>query len=270
MLFFISDTTVETDTRYTECLNEESFLGSSNSHISIHHLQDLVNGTIDKTFPQVEDKSSVESLSYNSPISTIYEQLKSFVVEDSYTSNYPISLLSSVSTVNNVKERENSLLDSFNSLRPRYPDLIQQLSCFYRYHSASIEMERMTSTSSCLSLSTRDCVNHKFDTQILKIIDRVEESLNNLSAKSISSPPTTRSRPAVSRNSLAVLEEWYQLHLEHPYPTASQVELLACRSKLTTEQVKKWFGNKRSRSKNTRSLTEIAKVKRRQRLLKRI
>ena len=131
-------------------------------------------------------------------------------------------------------------------------------------------MERMNSITSCLSPSLKDHVNHTFDIQLLKIIDRVEESLDNLSSKRSLFPPTTRNRPAMSRQSLSVLEEWYQLHLEHPYPTASQVEFLASRSKLNTEQVKKWFGNKRSRSKNTRSLTEIAKVKRRQRLLRRI
>lgn len=271
--YFISESVLEAsnDSRYNECLDEEYFLASSNCHLGVQHLQDLVYNVNYKGFPQSEDKSTTESVpDTNASIPSIYEQLKSFIAEDVCQDDYhPVTLLSSVSPVNSVKERESSLLDSFNNLQTTYPDFIQQLSCFFRYHAASIEMERMNAIGCCTSQSMKDYMNHHFDAQILKIMDRVEQSLCNLSSMNISSSSQTRSRPAISRRSLTILEEWYHLHLEHPYPTASQVELLATRSKLTTEQVKKWFGNKRSRSKNTKSLTEIAKVKRRQRLFKR-
>jgi hypothetical protein len=58
------------------------------------------------------------------------------------------------------------------------------------------------------------------------------------------------------------MEEWYQQHTDHPYPEPITAELLAIQCGITVEQVKKWFGNKRNRCHNTRSLTEIAKVKR--------
>ncbi|ESO92765.1 hypothetical protein LOTGIDRAFT_162246 [Lottia gigantea] len=185
--------------------------------------------------------------------------------EDATRTGFPISLFSSVSNVTDVKVKEKALLESFDSLRPLYPEPIMQLSCSYKYYSASIEMERLNSIQGEL----KDFHNQNFDSQLNKIIDRVEYSLKLLSSRDRPSPSITRTRPVLTRNSLKVLEEWYECHLDHPYPTASQVEWLAQVSSLNTEQVKKWFGNKRSRSKNTRSLTEIAKVKRRQRLLKR-
>jgi hypothetical protein len=55
------------------------------------------------------------------------------------------------------------------------------------------------------------------------------------------------------------MEDWYETHLEHPYPTGSVIDDLANQGKVAIEQVKKWFANKRNRSNNTRTLTEIAR-----------
>jgi hypothetical protein len=59
------------------------------------------------------------------------------------------------------------------------------------------------------------------------------------------------------------MEDWYETHLEHPYPTGSVIDDLANQGNVAIEQVKKWFANKRNRSNNTRTLTEIARQKRR-------
>ncbi|XP_050409562.1 uncharacterized protein LOC126824392 [Patella vulgata] len=172
----------------------------------------------------------------------------------------------------NIREREESLLQMFSKLQPEYPDMVQQLSCFYRFHSASIDMERMNRVQSCPSKVQQQSLHVELDNQLRMIIDRVESSLQLLASRTepSKSSTTARTRPVLCRRSLKVLEQWYQSHLVHPYPTAQQVEQLAEISGPTTEQVKKWFGNKRSRARNTRSLTEIAKVKRRQRLLRRV
>jgi hypothetical protein len=44
------------------------------------------------------------------------------------------------------------------------------------------------------------------------------------------------------------MEDWYETHLEHPYPTGSVIDDLANQGKVAIEQVKKWFANKRNRS----------------------
>nr|BAW32715.1 spiralian-TALE-A homeobox protein [Nipponacmea fuscoviridis] len=244
------------DTRFDEFFDQEPY---SYTGVSIANLQNLVD----------DGKSTVQNSIQHSSIPPIYEQLKSFIVPDATRTGFPISLLSSVSNATGVKAREKMLLESFDNLRALYPEPIIQLSCLYKYYSASIEMERLDSIQGELSNAAKDYHNQNFDCQLHKIIDRVEDSLKLLSSRGTSSPPVTRTRPVLTRNSLKVLEEWYECHLDHPYPTASQIEWLAQVSNPNTEQVKKWFGNKRSRSKNTRSLTEIAKMKRRQRLLKR-
>jgi hypothetical protein len=49
--------------------------------------------------------------------------------------------------------------------------------------------------------------------------------------------------------SVAVLEYWFSNHLDNPYPTVKERELLARQSRMTDKQVMTWFTNKRARSK---------------------
>jgi hypothetical protein len=49
--------------------------------------------------------------------------------------------------------------------------------------------------------------------------------------------------------SVAVLECWFSNHLDNPYPTIKERELLARQSGMTDKQVMTWFTNKRARSK---------------------
>jgi hypothetical protein len=58
------------------------------------------------------------------------------------------------------------------------------------------------------------------------------------------------------------MEDWYEQNLDHPYPNNTIINQFAEQGNVNIEQVKKWFANKRNRSKNTRTLTEIARKKR--------
>lgn len=49
-----------------------------------------------------------------------------------------------------------------------------------------------------------------------------------------------------------ILNQWYKDNITHPYPTDQQREELAQQTGLSTQQVKRWLANKRSRANNTR------------------
>ncbi len=70
-----------------------------------------------------------------------------------------------------------------------------------------------------------------------------------------------RRRSPLTRRAIQLMESWYCTHQEHPYPSATTTEALSRSGSISTEQVRKWFANKRLRNRNTRSLTEIAKKK---------
>ncbi|ESO88342.1 hypothetical protein LOTGIDRAFT_60240, partial [Lottia gigantea] len=58
-----------------------------------------------------------------------------------------------------------------------------------------------------------------------------------------------RSRPVLSKSTIQKLEAWYTAHEEHPYPNNEVIEDLSNACGITYSQVRKWFANKRNRSK---------------------
>ena len=56
------------------------------------------------------------------------------------------------------------------------------------------------------------------------------------------------------------LNEWYQQHQEHPYPSDEQKQHLAHKAAISVEQVTSWFANKRNRSQNTKPQTKKRKM----------
>ncbi|KAK3089284.1 hypothetical protein FSP39_002350 [Pinctada imbricata] len=71
-----------------------------------------------------------------------------------------------------------------------------------------------------------------------------------------------RTRPSLSKQVIRLMEVWYHAHIDHPYPDTQDVETLATAGNITEEQVKKWFANKRNRSRNIRPISQIVRRKR--------
>jgi hypothetical protein len=49
-----------------------------------------------------------------------------------------------------------------------------------------------------------------------------------------------------------LLNDWFDDHLNNPYPTMEEKERLAISGGITVKQVNAWFSNRRNRSQNTR------------------
>ncbi|XP_033751642.1 uncharacterized protein LOC117335626 [Pecten maximus] len=200
-----------------------------------------------------------------------FGDLQAILVNDCREDMLPQTLLATMTTQPqpDVFNREQDLQERFNRLTDNFPEDVKQLSSFYRYQAALVETERFRSLhTQNYAADYQRSLNLHYDSQLHQIMTRVEQSLILLEESSINkcSSRVIKPRPLLSKKSIKVMEEWYENHLEHPYPTASTVELLAERGKITTEQVKKWFANKRNRSNNTRTLTEIAKAKRKRQM----
>ena len=171
----------------------------------------------------------------------------------------------------NIFVRERKLHERFNALQENYADEVQQLSGFYRYQSALIETERFRTLHECnYPLSYKDVVNKHYDDQLHSIMDRVEQSVVLLEISKKENKLMNKGgkpRPHLNKEAVKVMEDWYEQNLDHPYPSSATYEMLALTGNVNVEQVKKWFANKRNRTHNTRTLTEIAMKKRKLNLL---
>ena len=54
-----------------------------------------------------------------------------------------------------------------------------------------------------------------------------------------------------------IMKTWYDSNKDYPYPSRDMCERMAGSGNITTDQVRKWFANKRSRDRNTRSQEDI-------------
>ncbi|CAC5395096.1 unnamed protein product [Mytilus coruscus] len=167
-----------------------------------------------------------------------------------------------------VFNREQNLQLRFNSLQGSFPDDIKQLSNFYRYQAAIVETERFRHVQpNNYPDHYKKSLNNHYDSQLHQIMDRVERSLSLLEESHqmkpvVSSVNCIKQRPLLSKKAVRHMEDWYDQHLEHPYPNNIIIDQLAVKGNIQVEQVKKWFANKRNRNNNTRTLTEIARKKR--------
>ena len=165
----------------------------------------------------------------------------------------------------NVFERERNLQERFTKLQSSHSEDVRQLSSMFRYQSALIETERFRTLHECqYPGSYKESVNHHYDNQLHKVMDRVERSVELLenSNKENKVNKVPKMRPHLNKEAIRLMEHWYSQNLDHPYPTSTAIEMLAHAGNIGIEQVKKWFANKRNRNSNTRSLTEIAMQKR--------
>ena len=172
----------------------------------------------------------------------------------------------------NIFVRERRLHERFNALQEPCPDDVRQLSGFYRYQSALIETERFRTLHECnYPLSYKDVVNKYYDDQLHCIMDRVEQSVvlleNSNKENKFMNNKGGKPRPHLNKEAVKIMEDWYEQNLDHPYPSSATYDMLAIRGNVGVEQVKKWFANKRNRTHNTRTLTEIAMKKRKLNLL---
>lgn len=68
---------------------------------------------------------------------------------------------------------------------------------------------------------------------------------------------------ALNPVAVRIMSSWYERNKEHPYPSYDTCEVMAKAARVTVEQVKKWFANRRLREGNTKSLTVIASRRKR-------
>jgi len=194
-----------------------------------------------------------------------FDDLKMTLTEECKKYALPSTLFSSFCPQrSDIHTREQELYTRFDKLKHAYPDAIHQLSGFYRYQTALVETERYrTLHEGTYSKTYLNSLKSHFDDEIHVIIDRVEKSVSLLEGTDRENKNcVNKSRPLLSRNAIKFMLDWYNAHLDYPYPTTETTAQIARMANISVEQVKKWFANKRNRSCNTKKLSDIANRKR--------
>ena len=148
---------------------------------------------------------------------------------------------------------------------------LEQLQSFYQHQSYQIDAERNQSLQSTQTTPWMfENINTYYDHLQHQLVNRTENSLNLLlsyrwsqQSQSQSLPKCLPQRAPVCKTrylnptAIKVMTLWYKRNKEHPYLTHDNAEVMAKAGGITTEQVKKWFSNKRKRSGNIKTVREV-------------
>ncbi|XP_062618834.1 uncharacterized protein LOC134280434 [Saccostrea cucullata] len=249
------------ETRFDECLT---------SLISDHPTPEKSQDNDLQLALQCLQPSSPEKICDDNTLSSteIFSALKTIFRFEAKSST-PSVLIKSVQPEMSTSQREQQLLQRFNDLHQHHPHQINDLSSFFKYQSAQVETDRYCALhqNSNQPHHIRESINQHYNITHHRIMDRVENSLQILEESLPQPPPSVnqttantqsttqinnlRTRPSLSQKSVQLMEKWYYSHLEHPYPSSDVIEELARRGGFKEEQVKKWFSNKRNRSRRS-------------------
>lgn len=97
-------------------------------------------------------------------------------------------------------------------------------------------------------------VNYKFDQMRYKLKKEAAETVAQLRAHYIAE--NGRKKKRLPQRATKLLNEWFEQHLDHPYPMEEEKKLLSSHCAITVEQVSRWFANKRTRSKAMRGIPQ--------------
>ena len=95
---------------------------------------------------------------------------------------------------------------------------------------------------------------------------------SDVSADTADTPPgedsdnNKKKRKSLNAAAVHLMQQWYERHFDHPYPTDAEAHQMAAQGGISLTQVKKWMANKRVRSLNTLSFNGSVHPKRLQRL----
>lgn len=159
---------------------------------------------------------------------------------------------------------EAELHNEFRKLASLQNDKVAELENFYNTQCVTIETQRNDALADLHARGLTDGAHfnhelkliHQFhDHQRQHLTTRVSGSLyllkSNLPKDQDGRPKKSKSR-LLSTKAVALMQDWYDNHLENPYPNEDEKKELADLGNISMGQVKAWFANKRNRSLNTK------------------
>ncbi len=99
-------------------------------------------------------------------------------------------------------------------------------------------------------------IGYQFDELRFKLKQDVTKTILGLHSQQNARTATTNKTLKLKPKAAKFLNEWFECHLDNPFPSEAEKQLLASRSKLTVEQVSTWFQNKQSGSDKITSISD--------------
>lgn len=197
-------------------------------------------------------------------------------INDSYSSSYiptysPLKYSDTDSSISSASDNSYSAYSSFDysnwykpyqqnysyiqsSSSPKY----QQTNQYNSYSSNSISYNQDTHNDSYQSAQYQPEIYRPispvdFQTQSSHLEQQLPFTNTKTSqSKSTKVKKSARVKKLLSDDAVEIMNDWFDDHVNNPYPTQEEKERMAYNGNITVKQVTAWFSNRRNRSQNTK------------------
>ncbi|OAF69588.1 hypothetical protein A3Q56_02675 [Intoshia linei] len=144
-----------------------------------------------------------------------------------------------------------------------YPDVSSsklKIDSALNYSNLRNDSTNCTKLQKKIKPRQNDCYDEKVLSNIVKnlknpmdskmnCLNKIKSEKNNLENVNMEIKSKTRERILFTHEVTKILKNWYAAHNDHPYPGLNQIHFLSDSTMLSSKQIKKWFANRRHRSK---------------------
>ena len=152
-----------------------------------------------------------------------------------------------------IAMKEKDVTQRIFSLKSKGYESAQEVEEFYQQQTTIIDIERHNILRQmAYDKISSASINGYYNRKLLSILENVDEKLFELEKRKIKSKQSQKKSRLLPKAAVKILESWYQENLSNPYPSREVTLSMAAEGGITVEQIRKWFANKRNRSRNSK------------------
>ena len=157
-----------------------------------------------------------------------------------------------------IAMREKDVTHRLYILRSNNKDAADETEQYYQSQTTMIDLERHNVLCQmAFDRVSTESINKYYNKKLLTLLESVEQKLSAYELTSTSkhgkrNVTGQKKSRLLPKHAVKILESWYQENLENPYPSRDVTLSMAAEGGITVEQIRKWFANKRNRSRNSK------------------
>ena len=153
-----------------------------------------------------------------------------------------------------IAMKEKSVTQRIYSLKTNGYDSVEDVEEFYQSQTTLIDIERHNVLRQmAYDRTSSESINGYYNRKLLSVLESVEQKLSGIEQRKSKCGKQSQKRSRLlPKAAVKILEEWYQENLSNPYPSREVTLSMASEGGISVEQIRKWFANKRNRSRNSK------------------
>lgn len=156
-----------------------------------------------------------------------------------------------------IAMREKAVIQRLFSLRVVDNESANDIEHYYQSQTTAIDLERHNVLSQMTySVGSSHSIQTYYNRKLLSLLECIKGKLSAVENRKCKGTKckvnNDRKSRLLPKRVVKVMQTWYDENLENPYPSKEVTLSIASEGAVTVEQIRKWFANKRNRSRNNK------------------